>query len=93
MRDEFLQANLRAITHLPDMVKLSLVSGHIFCLSILEKFLAAIIQLHLLRVQLFEELEVHDSDMNLLVLLPETPYFKSLVGQEPFCTEIKMFGF
>lgn len=37
MRDEFLQANLRAITHLPDMVKLSLVSRHIFCLFILTR--------------------------------------------------------
>lgn len=37
MRDEVLQANLRAIAHLPDMVKLSLVSGHIFCLFILTR--------------------------------------------------------
>lgn len=37
MRDELLQANLRVITHLPDMVKLSLVSGHIFCLFILTR--------------------------------------------------------
>lgn len=95
MRDEFLQANLRAITHLPDMVKLSLVSRHIFCLFILTR---EVFSCHypatFLRVQFFEEeLKVHDSDMNLLALLPEIPHFKSLVGEEPFCTEMKTFGF
>lgn len=75
MRDEFLQANLRAITHLPDMVKLSLVSRHIFCLFILTR---EVFSCHypatFLRVQFFEEeLKVHDSDMNLLALLPEIP--------------------
>lgn len=43
---------LRVVTDLSVTAKLSVVSGHIFYVFI-EKFLAAIIQLHLLRVQFF----------------------------------------
>lgn len=98
----------RAVIDLSVMVKLPLVSSHILCVFILIKvsschypttpFKSSVLWHSLQHFKLKkkikkkEELKVHDSDMSLLAQLPEIPHFKSLVEEDPFCTETKTFG-